>query len=156
MATRTPGESGHCSDPGDVGEAGLAGWMQVLERIPRSGTLQAEFLRRAGSGEAKRTMDMAAGSGQSHWARDGCRGQKVARPPHSSPRPPGNQAAGRRESVSVRRPFPTLPPAMERPGPPGRLLQGLTQARPGSQHWESLQDRPRQQKTPPERLGSAS
>ena len=63
MATRTPGESGHCSDPGDVGEAGLAGWMQVLERIPRSGTLQAEFLRRAGSGEAQEDH----GHGRGEW-----------------------------------------------------------------------------------------
>ena len=87
-------------------------------------------------------MDMAMGSGQSHPARDGYRGLKACSAPTAFPPPPGDQAAAGRESISARRPFPTLPPAMERPGPRGRLLQGLTQARPGSQHWESLQDRP--------------
>ena len=92
---------------------------------------------------------MATGSGQSHPALDGYRGQKVCSALTALPPPPRDQAAGERESISARRPFPTLPPAMKRPGPQGRLLQGLTQARPRSQHWESLQDRPRRAENSP-------
>ena len=53
MATRTPGESGHCSDPGDVGEAGLAGWMQVLEKGHQSLLILGKGLCVFGSSDPK-------------------------------------------------------------------------------------------------------
>ena len=100
----TPGESGHCSDPGDVCETGLAVCMQVLERIPKSRTLRAEFLRRAGSGGAREDH----GHGHGEWTvppgtgwiqrTEGLLGPHG---PPPSPRGPGCSGAGVHISASA-------------------------------------------------------